>query len=54
MSAWCPHCQKQVRADTREIRDEKKRETRVETLCAECGILLAAATEKAPPKAPKP
>ena len=49
MSAWCPQCQKQVRADTREIRDEKKRETRVETLCADCGILLTAKTEKLGP-----
>ena len=45
-TAWCPRCQHEVSVRTREIRDEQKREKRVETLCAECGILLMARTKK--------
>jgi len=50
-TAWCPRCQRQVRVDTREVRDEKKGEKRVETLCAECGVLPVAKTEKRGPNA---
>jgi hypothetical protein len=46
MGAWCPRCQRQVRVRTREVADAKKREKRVERLCAECGILLSARTER--------
>lgn len=49
MLVWCPRCQKQVSVRTRERQDPTGRETRTETLCAECGILLAARTEKRQP-----
>jgi len=54
MRAWCPRCQKQVRVRTRELNDPKKRETRTEALCADCGILLTARTETLAPVTPKP
>jgi len=46
-NAWCPRCQKQVRTRTREVVHGPKREKRTETLCAECGILLSARTDRA-------
>jgi len=45
-TAWCPRCQKQVPTRSREITHKATREKRVETLCAECGILLSARTDK--------
>jgi hypothetical protein len=51
-SAWCPRCQKQVRVSTREVAGGKPGEKRVESLCAECGILLLARTLKPPSRAP--
>ena len=46
--AWCPRCQRHVRTRARESVDEKTREKRIETLCAECGILLGAHTAPLP------
>ena len=54
MSAWCPRCQKQVRVNARRIVNEQTREVRLETLCAECGVLLTATTEKPATKPPRP
>lgn len=46
---WCPRCQKQVTVRTRERKDPARGETRTESLCAECGILLTARTERREP-----
>ena len=51
MLCWCPRCQKQVTVRTRQRKDPARGETRIETLCAECGILLAGRTEKQKPTA---
>ena len=53
MSEWCPRCQKRVPVRTRQLDDAAKRERRVETVCAECGILLTARTEALEPPQPR-